>query len=284
MKRTAVFAAVLLLFSPALRAEEDAEFIRVDEDGKAARLQTAVTRFEKNGSVVDLIGAVHIADKAYYDTLNKRFADYEVLLFEMIGGDNLNPGAPDAPEKKEEPNPLALIYDQAARMLKLVGQVDHIDYRAKNFLHADLTISEFTEKQTERNESILSFMLNTEKAATPPNPLRLLYAVVSGRADLLKLALIHTLGDGDDQIASLAGDNVVIGDRNVRCLEVLGRELGAGRRKVGIFYGAAHYPDMQKRLLEQGFIRTDHEWLTAWNVLKPIKKHPDPIPPPPEAY
>ena len=284
MKRSAVFAAVLLLFSPALRAEEDAEFIRVDEDGKAARLQTAVTRFEKNGSVVDLIGEVHIADKAYYDTLNKRFADYEVLLFEMIGGDNLNPGAPDAPEKKEEPNPLALIYDQAARMLKLVGQVDHIDYRAKNFLHADLTISEFTEKQTERNESILSFMLNTEKAATQPNPLRLLYAVVSGRADLLKLALIHTLGDGDDQIASLAGDNVVIGDRNVRCLEVLGRELGAGRRKVGIFYGAAHYPDMQKRLLEQGFIRTDHEWLTAWNVLKPIKKHPDPIPPPPEAY
>ena len=284
MKRSAVFAAVLFLFSPALRAEEDAEFIRVDEDAKAARLQTAVTRFEKNGSVVDLIGAVHIADKAYYDTLNKRFEGYEVLLFEMIGGDNLNPRAPEAAEKAEKPNPLALIYDQAARMLKLVGQVDHIDYRAKNFLHADLTVSEFTEKQAERNESILSFMLNTEKAATQPNPLRLLYAVVSGRADLLKLALVHTLGDGDDQIAALAGDNVVIGDRNVRCLEVLGRELGAGRKKVGIFYGAAHYPDMQKRLLEQGFIRTDHEWLTAWNVLKPIKQHPDPIPPPPEAY
>ena len=65
---------------------------------------------------------------------------------------------------------------------------------------------------------------------------------------------------------------VHIGDRNVRCLEVLDRELAAGRKNVGIFYGAAHYPDMQKRLIEQGFTRTNHEWVTAWNVLKPIKK------------
>lgn len=287
MKRFAVFAAALLSFSPAVLRAEDGEFIRVDEDAKAARLQTAVTRFEKDGATVDLIGAVHIADKAYYDSLNKRFEGYEVLLFEMIGGEGVKPGAPPEPDpgKKEKPNALALIYGKAARMLKLVGQVDHIDYRAQNFLHADLTINEFTEKQEERGESILSFMLSTEQSATQPNPLRLLYAVVSGRADLLKLALIHTLGDGDDQIAAIAGDNVVIGDRNARCLEVLERELGAGRKKVGIFYGAAHYPDMQRRLMEQGFTRTSNEWLTAWNVLKPIKKNPEPATAaPPEAY
>lgn len=280
MKRILVFAAALVVALAPVRAEES-EFIRVDEDPLVARLQTGVTRFEKDGATVDLIGAVHIADKAYYDDLNKRFKGYDVLLFEMIGGENINAALPaEQPAAGEKPHPLHVIYAKVAAMLDLTGQVDHIDYHAKNFVHADLTAEEFTEKQQERGESIFKFMLelskNASKAKTTnqPKPLRLLYALVSRRADLLKLSLIHTMGDGDDQIASLAGDNVIIGDRNARCLEVLSTELAADRKKVGIFYGAAHFPDMQKRLLEQGFTRKNHEWLTAWNVVKPIKKVP----------
>lgn len=274
MKRPAVFAAALLCLFPVQSRAEDQEFIRVEEDAKAARLQTAVTRFEKDGAVVDLIGAVHIGDKAYYEELDKRFTDYEVLLFEMIGGENIKPDNDPIPKvaEQEKPNPLALVYDRVAKALKLVGQVDHINYQAENFLHADLSTREFREKQAERGESILSFFFKVERSGTQPNPFKFILGAAFGRADLLKLSLIHTLGDGDDQIASLAGDNVIIGDRNIRCLEVLERELSAGRKKVGIFYGAAHYPDMQTRLLEQGFTRTNHEWITAWNVLKPIRK------------
>lgn len=287
MKRFLVLAATLAGFSGPLRAE-NVEFIRVEEDAKAARLQTAVTRYEKNGATVDLIGAVHIGDKAYYDALNKRFESYEVLLFEMIGGENIKPGPPPEPDpedkaeaKKPWSNPLRLIYDRTAKALKLTGQVDHIDYHAKNFLHADLTAREFAEMQAERGESILDFALSTQDGAIPPNPVGFVLGLVAGRADLLKLSVIHTLGGGDDQIASLAGDNVIIGDRNVRCLEVLDREIAAGRRNIGIFYGAAHFPDMEKRLLELGFTRGPQEWMTAWNVLKPIKKEPAaPAPPP----
>lgn len=273
MKRFAVLAAAFFAFSGPLRAD-DGQFIRVDEDAKAARLQTAVTRFEKDGAKVDLIGAVHIGDRKYYEALNERFAGYEVLLFEMIGGEHIKPGPVPEDEEAEggETNVLHAIYDQTAKMLKLVGQVDFIDYHAKNFLHADLTEREFVEKQEERGESIFQFMLSAEKSGTVPDPLKFVYGLFAKRPDLLKLSLIHTLGGGDDQIAGLAGDNVIIGDRNVRCLEVLDRELAAGRKNVGIFYGAAHYPDMQKRLIEQGFTRTSHEWVTAWNVLKPIKK------------
>ena len=36
-------------------------------------------------------------------------------------------------------------------------------------------------------------------------------------------------------------------DRDAKCLEVL-----AGKKKLGIFYGAAHFPDMEKRLLAGG--------------------------------
>ena len=41
-------------------------FIRVDEDAKSIRLQAAVTRYEKDGVYVDLIGTVHMADAPYY--------------------------------------------------------------------------------------------------------------------------------------------------------------------------------------------------------------------------
>jgi hypothetical protein len=75
-------------------AADAGEFIRVDEDDAAARLQTAVTRYEKGGASVDLIGTIHIADKAYYQNLNTRFAGYDALLFEMIGGKN-SPREPD---------------------------------------------------------------------------------------------------------------------------------------------------------------------------------------------
>jgi hypothetical protein len=266
-------------------------FIRVDEDAKAARLQTAVTRYEKDGASVDLIGAVHIADKAYYETLNARFATYEVLLFEMIGGERFAaakeelPALPDpepaapakkpAVAKKPDLSGLHRIYDTVCRYLELTGQVDSIDYTAPNFVHADLTNDEFFEMQAKRGESLVGFALKAAKnddTKKQPDTLQLLRAIISGRPALLKLAIVHTLGDGDDQIAAFAGESVIITDRNLRCLDVMKREIAAGRKNLGIFYGAAHFPDMEKRLLEQGFKRVKQEWLTAWDIPKAVAK------------
>ena len=61
---------------------------------------------------------------------------------------------------------------------------------------------------------------------------------------------------------------MIISDRNQRCLEVMTREIAAGHKNLGIFYGAAHFPDMEKRLLEQGFKPVKQEWLTAWDIPK----------------
>jgi hypothetical protein len=254
------------------------DFIRVDEDDSAARLQTAVTRYEKDGAKVDLIGAIHIADKAYFENLTECFAQYDALLFEMIGGEKLA-------DRKEMPAETAVpaakqknlagihqIYNMVSRFLKLSGQVESIDYTAENFVHADLTIDEFTEMQAQRGESVLGFAMKAGKpdpdAPNQPDPAKLLRAMLSGNSDLMKLEIVHTLGRGDDQIAAFAGESVIISDRNERCLQVMNRELTAGRKNLGIFYGAAHFPDMEKRLLELGFKRTDREWLTAWNIPK----------------
>jgi hypothetical protein len=53
---------------------------------------------------------------------------------------------------------------------------------------------------------------------------------------------------------------------------VLDEQLHAGKEKLAIFYGAAHLPDMETRLLARGFRRTELEWVTAWDVTVPAKQ------------
>ena len=271
-----ITAFTLVLLSVAARGEG---FIRVDEDASAARLQTAVTRYERNGSSVELIGAVHIADKAYYQKLSARFATYDSLLFEMIGGEKYAAAKPPAPapaapvKKEKDLSGLHQIYHTIARFLALTAQSDAIDYTTKNFVHADLTNAEFNQLQADRHESLLGFALKAGKpdveAPDQPDPAKLLQAILAGNSNLVKLQIVHTLGHGDDQIAAIAGESVIITDRNQRCLAVMNRELAAGHQHLGIFYGAAHFPDMVKHLLELGYKRTHQEWLTAWDIPKP---------------
>ncbi len=287
--RTAATIAAMLAASN--QESWGGDFIRVKETDTVAKLQTAVIGYEKDGKRVQLIGAIHLADRRYYDFLNKYFKDYDVLLFEMVGGEKLgvdkNPEVveevdvtelaedPEVAEEENEENPLGglrQVYGSMEKALGLVGQGAGIDYTAKNFVHADLTLKEFEALQKERGESLLGFMIEMGiKADRPkhePNSLRLLRGILSGRSDLVKLEMMQTMSEGDKQIDSLAGENVIISDRNARCVEVMDKELAAGREKIGIFYGAAHFPDMQKRMEERGFKKVSTKWLTAWQVNK----------------
>lgn len=274
-------------------AEAKREYIRVEEDDKAARLQTSIVTLEKDGKTVDLIGAIHIADKAYYSKLNERFTQYDRLLFEMVGGEKLQQNAnkeagqeekaaTDEPKEENNLSGLKDIYSMVAKFLQLSGQSETIDYKAKNFVHADLTLKEFNQKQKERNESLLGLALkaNTQDAkAKQPDPARLMAAMLSGNSNRMKLELIHTLGQGDDQISMFAGETVIVTDRNAKCLEVMEKQLAAGHKKLGIFYGSAHFPDMEKTLMEQGWKRSEEEWLTAWEIPKtPAKVKPQAAP------
>jgi uncharacterized membrane protein len=264
-------------------AAEAPEFIRVEEGETATELQTALVRFRKGDASLDLIGAVHIADKDYYAALNTRFAAYDALLYEGIGSPPppaveaaepppVEPAA--APAKKPgKLDGLHTAYEAGAEWLGLSYQMKEIDYRKANFVHADLSAEEFAALQAQRKESLLGFVMKAglQKQSRPvrePSTLRLLASLVCRDKNGLKRELVHTLGAGDDQIAAIAGDSVIITDRNVKCLEVLDREVLAGKKKLGIFYGAAHFPDMEKRLLEAGWEKTGSEWLTAWEIGK----------------
>lgn len=285
MKLLPVLAALLAL--PLLTTHAEVapakppvtDFLRVENNDRHARLQVGVTRYERDGVTVDLLGAVHIADAAYYADLNKRFTSYDALLFEMIGGEKLVAGKFPEPAGGAGNDPvmdmLGNIYAAMSKLLQLTDQKSQIDYSAPNFVHADLTLEEFTRLQAEKGESLLGFALAASrkaqedgKAGAEPDMQRLVQAFLTGNSGALKIEFMNSLGQGDDLIASFAGDSVIVGDRNAKCLEVLAAQIEEGKKSLGIFYGAAHYPDMEARLLEDGFQKTRHEWLNAWDVAK----------------
>ena len=140
------------------------DFVRFEEEESAAKLQTAtITYTNDDGVSVDLIGAIHIADKSYYDKLNKRFRE---LRFAALRNGRIEARGPLEKGDLEEggSNPIRSIQVMMQKTLELDYQLSAIDYTAKNFVHADMDYETFRKMQKERNEGMLQMMLQSYKA------------------------------------------------------------------------------------------------------------------------
>jgi hypothetical protein len=47
---------------------------------------------------------------------------------------------------------------------------------------------------------------------------------------------------------------------------VLENTVASGKKKIAVFYGAAHMPDMSARVKEMGFTPVSVQWNTAWDL------------------
>ncbi len=281
-----LFSAILLVTN-LLAKGEDTNFIRIVDEEERAQLQTSVTTYTKENTTVTLIGAIHIGDKSYFEALNKEFTNYPTLLFELIGGEKaakLLNGKPKPKPKKEAHNRpaegLRSLYHSLAITMQLSQQVEHIDYTKENFIHADLTMAEYLKLTQGKEDEIFAFAIqnSVKTAEITGKPFGgmdmslVMRAILSGDGSGLKIQYMHLMDQGDESTAALTGKNLIITDRNEKCFQILAREQKKGATKIGIFYGAAHFPEMEKRLLADGFKKTEHRWLTAWDVKKPAPK------------
>ena len=255
---------------------EASDFVRYVEMDRQARLETAILRYRlPDGRTVDLIGAIHVADAPYYAALNERFRTYDSLLYELVG----NPEDLHVESKKPALLMVHTLQKGMMNVLDLSFQLDGINYRAPNFVHADLTAEEFQQRLDARGESLFTFMLKTAQAQqaaeagrsnTTISPWQLLKALFSkDRSTRLKLLLAKQFDEMETLLDAMDGGNeasVIIGERNARAMEVLQRELNAGKGHVGIFYGAGHLLDFERRLYQRGAKKIAHEWLTAWEI------------------
>src|SRR5262245_35840287 len=76
--------------SKEVKKQSPASFVRVRRDAQKqpVALETAIVRYVpasgESGLVVELVGAVHVGDRSYYDQLNKEMEQYDVLLYELV--------------------------------------------------------------------------------------------------------------------------------------------------------------------------------------------------------
>lgn len=272
-------------------ATEKPKYIRLrrDESKQPLAMETAVIRFasaERPGVVVDLIGAVHIADKSYYDDLNKLFESYEVLLYELVAPEGTK--IPKEGRKGGGAHPIGALQDGMGSLLELKHQLACIDYTKENFVHADMSPEEFSKTMESRGESFLQMFLrmmgqgmaqNAAGGNQGGNDAALLFALFSrDRATKLKIAMAQQFENLEGQLSVLDGPDgsTIITERNRKCFEVLEKQLQDGKKTIGVFYGAGHFPDMEKRLAADfGFKRQSEKWLTAWQL---AKKKEEPVP------
>ena len=55
-------------------------------------------------------------------------------------------------------------------------------------------------------------------------------------------------------------------------IKVIQGEMRKGTKRMAGFYGAAHLSDLERRVLDLGFRKSKHDWLTAWDIVKPKPK------------
>jgi hypothetical protein len=265
--------------------DETTKFMRVrrDDQKQPVALETAVTHYvSKTGQdpavQVDLIGAVHVGERQYYDQLNELFKTYDAVLYELVApeGTRVEPGQPRAGG-----NPVSFLQNVMKNVLKLEFQLDRIDYTRPNLVHADMSPREFSQSMKDRGESFLTmfFRLLADSMAAQAkrgdqqqsgSDIELLVALIAkDRAYRLKRIMAEQFETMEEQMSSLNGPDgsTLITQRNKKALEVLQKEIQQGKRHLAIFYGAGHLSDMEQRLLADfGLKRESQRWLVAWTI------------------
>ena len=265
---------------------EPATWLRfVDDEKGGGKLEVATGTYKNDeGVTVDLIGAVHVGEKSYYEGLSKSFEAYDALLYEMVKPKDA--GVPQKGVARKAPAGMSMV-GMFQRFLKdqleLDFQLDGIDYTKKNFVHADLDAETFAEMQAERGESLIGLMLQQmvrdmarqmegkANKVKQPDLMELIEAFDSpDRARQFKLILGRSFGELEEQMAGMQG-TVLLTERNKKAVAVLKDTIRGGKKNIGLFYGAAHMSDIESRLALIGFKRTGLEWRTAWDMTEEKK-------------
>ncbi len=272
---------LFLVFVPAtpVQADDATTFVRVAENDQEQplALQLAIASYSSSTGReirVDLISAIHIGDREYYAVLNDRFRNYDALLYELIAPKDVVISR----QNSERSGVISNTQIMMKNMLQLSFQLDEINYGASNFVHADLTPTELSQSMDERGESLYVyfwrlFYASIDQYAKDPlglNDIRMLSAMLSTDSDnTLKIMLAYEMTNLDKlrEILGEDSDSAVIGARNQRAVDVLKSQLDGGAKRVAIFFGVAHMPDMEQRLINQlDLIYLDTTWIDAWRL------------------
>ena len=271
------------------KSKSSTKFLRMvkDSSGVPKSLETSITRYRgKDGLLVDLIGVIHVGEGRYYRKLNYQFEQYESMLYELVAPEGSRVPTRRAAATKGSTNPLHWLQGSMQKMLGLQSQLQHIDYTKSNFVHADLSPAQMKKKMAERGDTawsvgmraISEMMQQQSKANQLGQGGAAIGSDISSFDDLfglisdpikLKVMMATQFASTGNLDAGLGGtlNQLLITDRNQAAMKVLQKEIDKGQTKIAIFYGAAHMPDFEKRLISDfGLKKTNQAWVQAWDL------------------
>jgi hypothetical protein len=267
---------------PPLRNEQKGRFLRLvrDSQKQPVALEAAIVRFAaadqtRQKATVDLVSAVHVADKSYYRQLNREFDGYDAVLYELVAreGTQIPKGG-----RQGNDSTVSMLQNGLKNLLELEFQLDQIDYTRKNMVHADMSPDQFARSMRDRGESwfgmfakMIGYTLaRQEQASANTSEAQLLLALFDkNRALKFKQVMAEQFEEMEWMMGALDGPNgsTMISQRNKVALEVLRKQMALGKPKIAIFYGAGHMPDLQERLRSEfGLVPVKTRWLVAWDL------------------
>jgi len=262
------------------QTEDKAPFVRLSRDPKKQplALETAVVSHApqdcgRNAPTVDLVAAIHVADKGYYQELNRLFAKYDVVLYELVAPEGTRiPKGGGSPSS----HPVSVLQNAMTRVLQLEFQLRGVDYTGQNMVRADMSPDQFNAAMRDRGESfwtilarVMGYALSQDKDYAGADARLLMALFDKNRAMALKRILAEEFLDLEGSIGAIEGPtgSAIITDRNTAALKVLRKQIDAGKEKIAIFYGAGHMPDLQKRLRDDfSLVPVGTRWLVAWDL------------------
>lgn len=164
-----------------------------------------------------------------------------------------------------------------AKALGLAFQLEAVNYGDPRWEVADMTEGELSDAFAARGVDggpLLQSLSGESFTAGAARALLMLIRVADGvtggaMREAAKLVMIEALSQADDRMMSMGlGEEliqVILHDRNTVAMNALAerRRRGDGVRTIAIFYGAAHMPDLERRLLEEGFTLQRERWFDA---------------------
>ena len=263
--------------------------LKRDADDEPLALQTAIVHFASTDAsrpelTIDLVAAIHVADKAYYEELNKQFAGYDVVLYEMVA-----PADARIPKGTKPGNhPVAMLQNGLKDMLQLEHQLELVDYSAANMVHADMSPEDFSKSMKDRGENFLTMFMKMmaqamaqeaqPKKKSKSSEIDLFSALLDKNGSgVLKRVMAEQFESMEGLLGALAGPqgSTIITERNRVALAKLGEQITAGKKKIAIFYGAGHMGDLEKHLQEDFKMRqSSTQWLDAWRLDPKVEPAP----------
>jgi len=252
----------------ALGGAPPASWVRAVRDGPAGSLDVAAGAFERaDGRRIYLVGAVHVAHTDAFAAQQSLLDSMDLVLWEGVGGKD----KPD-PEVMARFDVLFKTQVLLKNILDLEFQLDEIDYARTFWRNSDMQLAEV---QAELDRRGLSILPNEELFQAVfgtlfrfVDPARVPRNAALGRT--YRGAVAPLMAD-TERLFERAGaeglKEVLILERNRKVMRDLAAVLGEAQppRRIGIYYGAAHLPDMARALQQElGFRWVGVHWVPAW--------------------